>query len=152
MGTTDDGGNGGLHNSLGALLVGRRSDAADTVARGTRHPSLASHTDVSDRHLTVVSWSMVGGLEIGLALRASTPTLCGWSCGQLKADLGPAKGTQAEDIFLTPRAWRVGIVMVLTNCTYTRARGSWWLIKACSRALILRTIGVARPATPEVCP
>jgi len=68
MGTNGDGGNGGLHNSLGALLVGRRSDAADTVARGTRHPSLASHTDISDRHITVVSWSMVGGLEVGLAL------------------------------------------------------------------------------------
>jgi hypothetical protein len=47
MGTNDDGGNGGLHNSLGALLVGRRSDAANTVARGTRHLSLASHTDIS---------------------------------------------------------------------------------------------------------
>jgi hypothetical protein len=69
MGTTDDGGSGGLHNSLGALLVGRRSDAANTVARGTRHPSLASHTDISDRHITVFSWSMVGGLEVGLALR-----------------------------------------------------------------------------------
>jgi hypothetical protein len=69
MGTNDDGGNGGLHNSLGALLVARRSDAANTVARGTRHPSLASHTDISDRHITVVSWSMVGGLEVGLALR-----------------------------------------------------------------------------------
>ena len=48
---------------------------------------------------------------------------------------------QAEDIFLTPRAWRLGIANVLTNCTHPRARESWWLIEACLRALILRRIG-----------
>jgi hypothetical protein len=69
MGATDDGGEGGLYNSPGALLVGRRSDAAYKVARGTCHPSLASHTDIADRHISLVSWSMVGGLEVGLALR-----------------------------------------------------------------------------------
>jgi hypothetical protein len=69
IGTTDDGGEGGLHNSFGALLAGRRSDAADTVARGTCQPSLASHTDISDRHIPHVSRSMVGGLEVDLVLR-----------------------------------------------------------------------------------
>jgi len=42
----DDRGNGGLHNSLGPLLVRRRSDAVDTVARGTYHPSLACASSV----------------------------------------------------------------------------------------------------------
>jgi hypothetical protein len=93
MGTNDDGGNGGLHNSLGALLVGRRSDAANTVARGTRHPSLASHTDISDCHITVVSWSMVGGLEVGLALRLRRLLSVAGLVASRKADLGPAKGT-----------------------------------------------------------
>ena len=36
------------------------------------------------------------------------------------------KGTtaQAEDIFLSQRAWHVGIAIALTNYTHTRARGS----------------------------
>jgi len=62
---------GGLHNSAGALLVGRRSDAADTVARGTCRAPLASHTDIFDRHITLVPWSMVGGLAVDLALSAN---------------------------------------------------------------------------------
>ena len=41
---------------LGALLVGRRSDAANMVARGTRHPSWASHTDISS--VTGPLWSI----------------------------------------------------------------------------------------------
>jgi Sulfate permease family len=76
LGFTDGGlalgteGDGGLHNSAGALLVGRRSDAADTVARGTCRAPLASHTDIFDRHITLVPWSMVGGLAVDLALGA----------------------------------------------------------------------------------
>jgi hypothetical protein len=34
-----------------------------------------------------------------------------------------------------------GIAIALINSTHTRARGSWWLIEACWRALILRTLG-----------
>jgi len=135
IGTTDDGGNGRLHHSFGALLVGRRSDAADTVARGACHASLASHTDLSDRHITFVSRSMVGGLEIDLVLRLRRLR----SAAGLVA--GRKRHPQAEDTFLTPRAWHVGLAIVLTNLTYTRARGSWWLIEARWRALILRTIG-----------
>jgi hypothetical protein len=105
VGTTDDGGSGGLHNSLGALLVGRRSDAADTVARGTRHPSLAFHTDISDRHITVVSWSMVGGLEIGLALKLRRlRSVAGLVASRSGSGTGKRHHLQTEDIFLTPRA------------------------------------------------
>ena len=34
-----------------------------------------------------------------------------------------------------------GIAIALINSTHTRARGSWWLIEACWRALILQTLG-----------
>jgi hypothetical protein len=80
----------GLHNSLRALLVGLQSDAADTVARGTRQPSLASHTDISDRHITLVSRAMVGRLEVDLVLRLRRLVL--WLVlWPAKADLGPAE-------------------------------------------------------------
>jgi hypothetical protein len=68
LGTERD---GGLHNSVGALLVGRRSDAADPVARGTCRAPLACHTDIFDRHITLVPWSVVGGLVVDLALSAN---------------------------------------------------------------------------------
>jgi hypothetical protein len=107
MGTTDDGGEGGLHNSFGALLVGRRSDAGDTVARGTCHPSLASHTDISDRHITVVSRSMVGGLEVDLVLRLRRlRSVAGLVASRKRISDRQRHHPQAEDIFLTRRAWR----------------------------------------------
>jgi hypothetical protein len=87
LGTTDDGGEDGLHNCFGALLAGRRSVAAD--ARGTWQPSLVSHTDISDRHIPFVSRSMVGGLEVDLVLRLRRlRSVAGLGPG---ADLGPAK-------------------------------------------------------------
>jgi hypothetical protein len=124
MGTTNDGGEGGLRNSIGALLVGRRADAADPVARGTCQPSLASHTDISDRHITLVSRSMVGGLEVDLALRfRRLRSVSGLVASRKRISDRQRHHSQAEDIFLTQRAWRVGIAIVLTNLAHTRWRG-----------------------------
>ena len=80
-------------------------NAANTVARGTRYPSLASHTDIPDRHITVVSWSMVGGLEIGLALKLRRlRSVAGLVASRSGSGTGKRHHLQTEDIFLTPRA------------------------------------------------
>jgi hypothetical protein len=51
-------------------------------------------------------------------------------------------GSPTQRHFLDTRGCGAsGIAIALINSTHTRARGSWWLIEARWRALILRTLG-----------
>jgi hypothetical protein len=97
---------------------------------------------------------MAGGLEVGLALRLRClRSVAGLVASRKRISDRQRHHLQAEDIFLTPRAWRVGIEIALTKFGAHQMMGGFGGQQhSIAGRLLGKRLETAGPTVREACP